>query len=126
MASIEHFPLMVPGASPAPQDAEVRAPFDGSPLATVEQVDGAGVERALATAYDLFQRRDAWLSPAERIAILRRRPPSCSSAARSLPSKPLPKAGSPSTIRWSRSTGRSTASAYVPNTSGRRPAARSR
>jgi acyl-CoA reductase-like NAD-dependent aldehyde dehydrogenase len=71
MAAVEHFPLMVPGASPAPQDAEVRAPFDGSRLATVEQVDGAGAERALATARDLFQRRDAWLSPAERITILR-------------------------------------------------------
>jgi acyl-CoA reductase-like NAD-dependent aldehyde dehydrogenase len=72
MASVEHFPLMVPGASAAPQNAEVRAPFDGSRLATVEQVDGAGVERALATAHALFGRREAWLSPAERITILRR------------------------------------------------------
>ena len=72
MAVNEHFALMVPGASAASQDAEVRAPFDGARLATVAQVDAAGAERALATAYELFQRREAWLSPAERIAILRR------------------------------------------------------
>jgi acyl-CoA reductase-like NAD-dependent aldehyde dehydrogenase len=72
MAAIEHLPVMVPGAAAAPPDAEVHAPFDGALLATVEQVDAAGAERALATAYDLFERREAWLSPAERIAILRR------------------------------------------------------
>jgi acyl-CoA reductase-like NAD-dependent aldehyde dehydrogenase len=72
MAVSEHFPVMVPGASAAAPDAEVHAPFDGCRLATVEQVDAAGAERALATAHDLFQRREVWLSPAERIAILRR------------------------------------------------------
>ncbi len=69
---IEHFPLMVPGAAAAPPDVEVHAPFDGAPLATVEPVDGAGVECALATAHDLFARREAWLGPAERITVLRR------------------------------------------------------
>jgi len=71
MAVIEHFPLMVPGASAAPQHAEVCSPFDGSRLATVEQVDRDGVERALASAYELFRYRDGWLSPAQRLAILR-------------------------------------------------------
>ena len=68
----EHFPLMVPGAEPAAEPAVVRSPFDGSPIATVEQVDQAGAERALATADALFRNRDAWLSPARRIEILRR------------------------------------------------------
>ena len=34
-------------------------------------MDRAGAERALATAHALFQDRDAWLSPARRIEILR-------------------------------------------------------
>ena len=68
----EHFPLMVPGAAAAGEQAEVRSPFDGSLLATVEQVDDTGAERALATADCLFRDRDAWLSPARRIEILRR------------------------------------------------------
>jgi acyl-CoA reductase-like NAD-dependent aldehyde dehydrogenase len=68
---IEHYPLMVPGACAAPQHAEVCSPFDGSRLATVEQVDRGGAEQALATADALFRNRDAWLSPANRIGILR-------------------------------------------------------
>jgi acyl-CoA reductase-like NAD-dependent aldehyde dehydrogenase len=66
----EHFPLMVPGAKPAADLAEVRSPFDGSLIATVEQADGEAVEKAFATAYALFRNRDAWLKPSERIAIL--------------------------------------------------------
>jgi acyl-CoA reductase-like NAD-dependent aldehyde dehydrogenase len=63
---------MVPGARPAAQLAEVHAPFDGTLLATCEQVDRAGVERALASAHALFRNRDAWLAPARRVEILRR------------------------------------------------------
>ncbi|MGD0654676.1 MAG: aldehyde dehydrogenase family protein [Thermoguttaceae bacterium] len=66
----EHFPLMVPGAKPAAALAEVRAPFDGSLIATVEQADGSAVEKAFETAYSLFRNRDAWLKPSERIAVL--------------------------------------------------------
>jgi acyl-CoA reductase-like NAD-dependent aldehyde dehydrogenase len=61
---------MVPGAKPAGEMAEVRAPFDGSLIATVEQADGAAVEKALATAYGLFRNRDGWLKPLQRIAVL--------------------------------------------------------
>jgi acyl-CoA reductase-like NAD-dependent aldehyde dehydrogenase len=71
MAVIEHFPLMVPGVSPASQRAEVCSPFDGSRLATVEQVEASGVECALATADRLFNDRDGWLPPAQRMVILR-------------------------------------------------------
>ena len=67
----EHFPLMVPGATAAAQFVEVNSPFDGSRLATVEQVDRTGAERALATADELFRDRNGWLSPTQRIAILR-------------------------------------------------------
>ncbi|MGD0382782.1 MAG: aldehyde dehydrogenase family protein, partial [Thermoguttaceae bacterium] len=66
----EHFPLLVPDAKPAAALAEVRAPFDGSLIATVEQADGAAVEKAFETAYSLFRSRDAWLKPSERIAVL--------------------------------------------------------
>ena len=50
----------------------MRSPFDDSTMATVEQVDRDGADRALATAGALFRDRDAWLSPARRIEILRR------------------------------------------------------
>ncbi|MGA2059563.1 MAG: aldehyde dehydrogenase family protein [Thermoguttaceae bacterium] len=66
----EHFPLLVPGAKAAGELAEVRAPFDGALIATVEQADGAAVEKALATAYALFRNRDGWLKPSQRIAVL--------------------------------------------------------
>ncbi len=67
-----HFPLMVPGAAPAAKAAQIHAPFDRSPIATVEQVDRAGADRALATAQALFRNRDGWLAPGRRIEILRR------------------------------------------------------
>ena len=51
---------------------EVRAPFDGTLIATVPSAGEAEVEEALASAYALFRDRDAWLAPARRIQILRR------------------------------------------------------
>jgi len=68
--AVEHFPLMVPGATPATRQREVRAPYDGQLLATVEQADSPAVEQALATAADLLRNRDGWLPPARRIEIL--------------------------------------------------------
>ena len=67
-----HFPLMVPGARPDREHAEVRAPYDGTLIATVARTDRAGVETALETAHRLFRDRDSWLSPHERGAILER------------------------------------------------------
>jgi acyl-CoA reductase-like NAD-dependent aldehyde dehydrogenase len=61
---------MVPGARADSRQAEVVAPFDGSLIATVEQVGRDGVEQALRTAHALFCDRDAWPRPAERIEIL--------------------------------------------------------
>ncbi len=66
----EHWPLMVPGAKAAGELAEVRASFDGSLIATVEQANKAAVEKAFTTACGLFRNRDGWLKPAQRIAVL--------------------------------------------------------
>ncbi len=67
-----HHVAMVPDAGPGAGTIEVLAPYDRRPIATVEVAGGATVERALATAHRLFRDRDAWLEPAERIAILHR------------------------------------------------------
>ncbi len=67
----EQFPLMVPGATPDSERMEVHAPYDGSLIATVERGGPPVVEQALDTAYRLFRDRDAWLSAAYRIEVLR-------------------------------------------------------
>jgi acyl-CoA reductase-like NAD-dependent aldehyde dehydrogenase len=51
---------------------QVTAPYDQSPIATLDTVDEAGVEQALSIARDLFDNRDGWLSLADRIGILKR------------------------------------------------------
>jgi len=66
----EHFPLMVPGAEASGQKLEVKAPFDGSLIATVDQAGEEAVEQALQTAFDLFKNRDGWIIASERIDIL--------------------------------------------------------
>ncbi len=66
------FPLMVPGATSASPAAEVTAPFDGAPIATVETADGGVVEKALETAHALYRDRDGWISTERRIEILER------------------------------------------------------
>lgn len=68
----KHHPLLVPGARTQGQPLQVVAPFDLSPIASLDTADAAVVELALTTAYALFRDRDAWLSAATRIAILRR------------------------------------------------------
>ncbi len=67
-----HYPLMVPGAVPADAVLEVRSPYDGRLLATVETVDRQGVGRALETASRLFRDRSQWLDADRRIDILKR------------------------------------------------------
>ena len=68
----EQFPLMVPGASPDGELMDVHAPWDRNLIATVQRGGPPVVEKALDTAYQLFRDRDAWLSAARRIDILRR------------------------------------------------------
>ena len=67
----DHFPLLVPGATAAPEPIEVDAPWDGEVIATVETAGDPGIERALTTAYGLFRDRDAWIPVPRRIEILR-------------------------------------------------------
>jgi len=68
----EHFPMMVPGAASNGARREVRSPYDGGLLGTVDVAGADAVEKALATAYALFRDRSRWLPVAKRIEILRR------------------------------------------------------
>jgi acyl-CoA reductase-like NAD-dependent aldehyde dehydrogenase len=68
---VGHHASMIPGAAPSRATSEVRAPYDRRTIATVEAAGEAVVERALATANRVFRDRDAWLTPAARIDILR-------------------------------------------------------
>ncbi len=65
-------PLLVPGAQPSDNTICVTAPFDESPIATLQAADATAVDAALTTAFDLFRNRDQWLSAETRIDILTR------------------------------------------------------
>ncbi|MGI9329581.1 MAG: aldehyde dehydrogenase family protein [Gammaproteobacteria bacterium] len=67
---MEKFPLMIPGAPTAAGNLTVKAPYDETPIAEVALGDAQHAELALTTAHDLYRDRNAWLSLAERIAIL--------------------------------------------------------
>ncbi len=73
MSIIEHFPLMIPGASKAEgKPLEVISPYDDQPVATVAAANAAGVEQALNNAICLFAERSRWLPVDQRIGILER------------------------------------------------------
>ncbi len=61
--------VMVPGAGDD-GTLEVKAPYDGSQIGTVETVGAEGIETALTTAYALYRNRRSWLAPAKRIEVL--------------------------------------------------------
>lgn len=67
---IEHFELMIPGATTNGGEHKVFAPYDGSLVATAAFADKPAVEMALENAYSVFSNRDSWLKPAQRISIL--------------------------------------------------------
>lgn len=67
---IEHYPLMVPGVSSRDAVLEVKAPYDGSVIATVDTADSDVVETALTNAYSLFRDRNSWLPAEKRIDVL--------------------------------------------------------
>lgn len=69
---MEHFPLLAPGAIATGNRLTVTAPFDNTPIATLDTGNRAAVETAFATAHALFRDRDAWLSRVKRIEILDR------------------------------------------------------
>lgn len=66
----EHFDLMAPGVADTGRRIKVTAPWDGQDIATVSAIDAVGADRALATAYEIFRNKDAWLPPAKRIEVL--------------------------------------------------------
>ena len=70
--SIEHFPLMIPGAPSSDGVLELRMPYDQTLLATFDSADAGAVELALNNAHALFRDRGAWLPAKERIEILQR------------------------------------------------------
>lgn len=67
---MNHYPLMVPGATPAQKKAEIRSPNDMRVFATADTGGPDAVEKALATAYALFRNRDKWLPLPKRIDVL--------------------------------------------------------
>jgi len=66
----KEFPMLVPGAKTNAGTLEVQAPWDRSVIGSVVAADSDAVDAALRTAFSLFRDRDAWLTPAERIAVL--------------------------------------------------------
>ncbi|MCB1058998.1 MAG: aldehyde dehydrogenase family protein [Calditrichaeota bacterium] len=60
---------MIPGARAASK-AEVVAPYDLSPIATVDTAGADAIEVALNTAQKLFANRDAWIPLPKRLQIL--------------------------------------------------------
>ncbi len=66
----EHYSLMVPGISSSDAVLEVKAPYDGSVIATVDTADSDVVETALTNAHSLFRDRNSWLEVERRIEIL--------------------------------------------------------
>jgi acyl-CoA reductase-like NAD-dependent aldehyde dehydrogenase len=70
--SVEHFPLMIPGAPSSDGVLELRAPYDQTLLATFDSADADAVDLALNNAHALFADRDSWLPVKERIEILQR------------------------------------------------------
>ena len=71
-SAIPSIPLLVPGASTTASPVTVVAPWDLSPIASVERADSSVVEQALSNAYGLYRNRDAWLPMRERVQILTR------------------------------------------------------
>ncbi len=70
--TIEHHEHLIAERVEPAGRLEVTAPYDMSPIATVETVDAAGVARALEIARALFRNRDAWLPADRRAGILNR------------------------------------------------------
>jgi acyl-CoA reductase-like NAD-dependent aldehyde dehydrogenase len=72
MTEVVHFSPKIAGDVDTAGALQVLAPFDRVPIATIDTVGGAAVDRALQVAQDLFQDRSQWLPVSERIGILKR------------------------------------------------------
>ncbi len=64
--------LMIPAAPHNGGALDVRAPFDGQLIATLDTANQAAVDQALATAEALFRDRSRWLPVEQRVEILAR------------------------------------------------------
>lgn len=62
--------ILVPGAVATGEKLEITAPFDFSLIAVADVADSTVVEKALATADELFRNKSKWLSLPDRLAIL--------------------------------------------------------
>lgn len=67
-----HIALMLEDAPAAAGQLEVKAPFDGRSIATVDTAGMAHVEPALTAAHRLFRDRSGWIPLHRRIEILER------------------------------------------------------
>lgn len=66
-----HYSLMIANHDNADREkVTVSAPFDSSTIATLDAAGVSDVEKALATAADLFNDKSKWLSASQRIDIL--------------------------------------------------------
>ncbi|MES9972301.1 MAG: aldehyde dehydrogenase family protein [Candidatus Thiodiazotropha sp.] len=72
MSTLNHFPHMIAAEIEPAGQMVVTAPFDQAPIASIDSVDGDGVDQALTIAHKLFHDRDQWLPLADRIGILKR------------------------------------------------------
>ncbi|MCU7844540.1 MAG: aldehyde dehydrogenase family protein [Candidatus Thiodiazotropha sp. (ex Monitilora ramsayi)] len=72
MPQLKHYPHMIAGDVQSSGDIRVFAPFDRESIATIDTVGADGVEEALRIARGLFEDRDGWLAPSDRIDILKR------------------------------------------------------
>ncbi|MCU7958468.1 MAG: aldehyde dehydrogenase family protein [gamma proteobacterium symbiont of Bathyaustriella thionipta] len=72
MTEARHCSHLLATRQAAETQLPVNAPYDGQSIASIDAMGADAVEAALQTAYDTFQKRDHWLTAAERIAILQR------------------------------------------------------
>lgn len=72
MSKLTHYPHMVAGDIQPSDVTQVFSPFDRQPIATIDTVDAQGVEQALQIARGVYENRDSWLTPSDRIDILKR------------------------------------------------------
>jgi acyl-CoA reductase-like NAD-dependent aldehyde dehydrogenase len=91
----DRLPLMVPDAKPGPDILEVTAPYDQSPIQTLETAGLDAIEAALQTASRLFRDRDSWLEPFERIQVLEKAGAIMSSRAEELALEAAREGGKP-------------------------------
>lgn len=67
---MEHYSAFAPGIGACAQQATVYAPWDRSPIATVDVVDSNQADQVLETAFGIYQDKSRWLPPAKRIEVL--------------------------------------------------------